>query len=76
MSAATAYQLVRTRPRPAASKRPRLDAEQPAVVDHPGGPLLVTAGPGSGKTMTLVEAVVARVARGGANPAHDTRFGS
>lgn len=47
---------------------PLLDAAQRAVVDHPGGPLLVLAGPGTGKTTTLVEAVAARVARG-ADPA-------
>ncbi len=34
------------------------------MVDHPGGPLLVLAAPGTGKTTTLVEAVAARVARG------------
>jgi superfamily I DNA/RNA helicase/RecB family exonuclease len=34
------------------------------VVDHPGGPLLVLAGPGTGKTTTLVESVAARVNRG------------
>jgi superfamily I DNA/RNA helicase/RecB family exonuclease len=34
------------------------------VVDHPGGPLLVLAGPGTGKTTTLVEAVARRVAAG------------
>ncbi|GAA3476627.1 ATP-dependent DNA helicase [Streptomyces yanii] len=44
---------------------PVLDAAQQTVVDHPGGPLLVLAGPGTGKTTTLVEAVAARVARGG-----------
>jgi superfamily I DNA/RNA helicase/RecB family exonuclease len=43
---------------------PVLDASQQAVVDHPGGPLLVLAGPGTGKTTTMVEAIVARVARG------------
>jgi superfamily I DNA/RNA helicase/RecB family exonuclease len=43
---------------------PRLDDAQRAVVEHPGGPLLVLAGPGTGKTTTLVEAVAARVARG------------
>jgi superfamily I DNA/RNA helicase/RecB family exonuclease len=43
---------------------PRLDEAQRAVVEHPGGPLLVLAGPGTGKTTTLVEAVAARVARG------------
>jgi superfamily I DNA/RNA helicase/RecB family exonuclease len=41
-----------------------LDADQQAVVDHRGGPLLVLAGPGTGKTTTLVEAVVARVRDG------------
>lgn len=38
-----------------------LDEHQQAVVDHRGGPLLVLAGPGTGKTTTLVEAVAARV---------------
>nr|WP_203709560.1 ATP-dependent DNA helicase [Streptomyces anulatus] len=45
-----------------------MDAGQRAVVDHPGGPLLVLAGPGTGKTTTLVESVAARVNRG-ADPA-------
>ncbi|GGS17036.1 helicase UvrD [Streptomyces rubiginosohelvolus] len=44
---------------------PLLDAGQRAVVDHAGGPLLVLAGPGTGKTTTLVESVAARVNRGG-----------
>lgn len=44
---------------------PHLDASQRSVVDHPGGPLLVLAGPGTGKTTTLVESVAERVARGG-----------
>ncbi|MFI5802374.1 ATP-dependent helicase [Streptomyces sp. NPDC051561] len=43
---------------------PLLDAHQRAVVDHPHGPLLVLAGPGTGKTTTLVEAVAARIAAG------------
>ncbi|WP_436842927.1 UvrD-helicase domain-containing protein [Streptomyces venezuelae] len=43
---------------------PRMDAGQRRVVDHKGGPLLVLAGPGTGKTTTLVESVAARVARG------------
>jgi superfamily I DNA/RNA helicase/RecB family exonuclease len=34
------------------------------VVDHASGPLLVLAGPGTGKTTTLVESVAARIARG------------
>ncbi|MFI2430829.1 ATP-dependent helicase [Streptomyces sp. NPDC018693] len=58
-----AYRLVRTPPTPV--DPPRLDAAQHAVVDHRTGPLLVLAGPGTGKTTTLVESVAARVARGG-----------
>ncbi len=47
---------------------PDLDASQRQVVDHPGGPLLVLAGPGTGKTTTLVEAVVHRVEQQGLSP--------
>ena len=47
---------------------PELDADQRSVVDHPGGPLLVLAGPGTGKTTTLVEAIVDRVEHRGAAP--------
>jgi superfamily I DNA/RNA helicase/RecB family exonuclease len=47
---------------------PVLDATQRAVVDHPGGPLLVLAGPGTGKTTTLVECVVDRIERRGVAP--------
>ncbi|UNT01193.1 ATP-dependent helicase [Streptomyces tubbatahanensis] len=43
---------------------PASDAAQRAVVDHRGGPLLVLAGPGTGKTTTLVEAVARRVCEG------------
>ncbi|MFE2418380.1 ATP-dependent helicase [Streptomyces hokutonensis] len=58
-----AYRLVRTPPtRPVP---PHLDAPQRSVVDHEAGPLLVLAGPGTGKTTTLVESVAARIARGG-----------
>ncbi|MFE6892806.1 ATP-dependent helicase [Streptomyces sp. NPDC057694] len=57
-----AYRLVRTPPAPV--DPPRLDARQRAVVDHARGPLLVLAGPGTGKTTTLVEAVAARIAEG------------
>ncbi|MDG4536018.1 ATP-dependent DNA helicase [Streptomyces sp. AV19] len=42
----------------------RLDAAQRAVVEHGHGPLLVLAGPGTGKTTTLVESVAERVRRG------------
>ncbi|WP_190090030.1 ATP-dependent helicase [Streptomyces melanogenes] len=59
---AGAYRLVRTPLRPV--DPPLLDARQRAVVDHGRGPLLVLAGPGTGKTTTLVEAVAARVAAG------------
>lgn len=61
-----AYRLVRTGPERV--DPPVLDAAQRAVVDHAGGPLLVLAGPGTGKTTTLVEAVTARV-EAGADPA-------
>ncbi|WP_374936876.1 UvrD-helicase domain-containing protein [Streptomyces sp. Ru73] len=57
-----AYRLVRTRPE--AVRPPALDARQRAVVDHEDGPLLVLAGPGTGKTTTLVEAVTRRVREG------------
>ncbi|MGH3123980.1 MAG: UvrD-helicase domain-containing protein, partial [Streptosporangiaceae bacterium] len=67
-SRAPAYRLVR-RPPPggpggaaggagagagAAGGAPRLDQAQQQVVDHAGGPLLVLAGPGTGKTTTIV----------------------
>jgi superfamily I DNA/RNA helicase/RecB family exonuclease len=63
---APVYRLERTAPAPA--EAPALDAAQQRVVDHPGGPLLVLAGPGTGKTTTLVEAVVDRVERRGTEP--------
>jgi superfamily I DNA/RNA helicase/RecB family exonuclease len=56
------YRLVRpARPNVAP---PRLDDAQRRAVDHSGGPLLVLAGPGTGKTTTLVETAVARVRAG------------
>ncbi|MFE6551934.1 ATP-dependent helicase [Streptomyces sp. NPDC057746] len=58
-----AYRLVRTPP--VRVDPPLLDAAQRTVVDHGAGPLLVLAGPGTGKTTTLVESVAARIARGG-----------
>ena len=50
---------------------PLLDAAQRRVVDHaPGsGPLVVLGAPGTGRTTALVEALVARVERDGAEPA-------
>jgi superfamily I DNA/RNA helicase/RecB family exonuclease len=65
-SSAPAYRLVR-RPLPAASA-PRLDEAQQRVVDHAGGPLLVLAGPGTGKTTTIVAAVADRIERRGIDP--------
>src|SRR5580693_7011530 len=61
------YRLVRQpvpRPRP-----PVLDAAQQQVVAHAGGPLLVLAGPGTGKTTTIVEAAVERISGRGIDPA-------
>ncbi|MER7704884.1 ATP-dependent DNA helicase [Kitasatospora sp. NPDC097605] len=59
------YRLVRSPLVPPAP--PELDAYQRAVVEHAGGPLLVLAGPGTGKTTTLVEAVARRI-EDGADP--------
>lgn len=61
----TTYQLVRPVD---GAPPPQLDEFQQAVVDHPGGPLLVLAGPGTGKTTTLVEAIVERVEGRGVAP--------
>src|SRR5580658_1571217 len=63
---APAYRLVR-RPLPSAAV-PRLDEAQQRVVDHPGGPLLVLAGPGTGKTATIVATVADRIERRGLDP--------
>ena len=56
------FRLVRTPP--PASVPPELDADQLRVVEHDRGVLRVLAGPGTGKTTTLVEAAVRRVQRG------------
>ncbi|WP_226900595.1 ATP-dependent helicase [Nonomuraea phyllanthi] len=45
-----------------------LDEHQRAVVAHGSGPLLVLAGPGTGKTTTIVESVVDRIERRGVDP--------
>jgi superfamily I DNA/RNA helicase/RecB family exonuclease len=60
------YRLLR--PRAEALSATVLDADQRRVVEHPGGPLLVLAGPGTGKTTTLVEAIVERIEGRGADP--------
>jgi superfamily I DNA/RNA helicase/RecB family exonuclease len=65
------YRLLRQRaevPGSEVSGAIELDAEQRRVVDHEGGPLLVLAGPGTGKTTTLVEAIVERIEARGADP--------
>ena len=63
---APAYRLVR-RSLPS-SAVPHLDEAQQRVVDHPGGPLLVLAGPGTGKTATIVATVADRIERRGLDP--------
>jgi superfamily I DNA/RNA helicase/RecB family exonuclease len=61
-----AYRLVR---RPVtAAEPPVLDRAQAQVVGHSGGPLLVLAGPGTGKTTAIVETVVDRIAGRGLDP--------
>jgi superfamily I DNA/RNA helicase/RecB family exonuclease len=60
------YRLVReTGPLP---DPPGLDTAQRRVIEHEGGPLLVLAGPGTGKTTTIVESVVHRVTSRGLDP--------
>jgi len=61
------YRLVR-QPAGRAADPPRLDHAQQRVVSHPGGPLLVLAGPGTGKTTAIVEAVVERINNRGIEP--------
>ena len=65
MTTTPTYRLVR---RDVAVTPPTLDEHQQRVVDHEGGPLLVLAGPGTGKTTTLVEAIADRIENRGANP--------
>ncbi|RCV50526.1 ATP-dependent helicase [Marinitenerispora sediminis] len=60
------YRLVRRVRR--AAPAPELDENQRRVVAHEGGPMLVLAGPGTGKTTTVVEAVVDRIERRGVDP--------
>jgi superfamily I DNA/RNA helicase/RecB family exonuclease len=58
------YRLDRSAPARWPARPAALDDAQRAVVEHRGGPLLVLAGPGTGKTTTLVEAVARRVEAG------------
>ena len=61
------YRLVR---HPAAiGARLQLDDAQQQVVRHSGGPLLVLAGPGTGKTATIVETVAHRIEARQVDPA-------
>lgn len=68
MTAAPSTVRYHLAPPPAAAPPPELDEHQQRVVDHAGGPLLVLAGPGTGKTTTMVEAIVDRIERRGADP--------
>jgi superfamily I DNA/RNA helicase/RecB family exonuclease len=62
------YRLVRRELALTPSAPPALDEAQQRVVDHKGGPLLVLAGPGTGKTTTIVAAVAERIERRGTDP--------
>jgi superfamily I DNA/RNA helicase len=63
VSEATEFRLVRAAVQPPAA--PLLDPAQQRIVAHDKGVLRVLAGPGTGKTTTLVESVVDRVANRG-----------
>ena len=62
----TNYRL--TYPSGGKAAAPVLDTFQQSVVDHASGPLLVLAGPGTGKTTTLVETIVDRIENRGVAP--------
>jgi superfamily I DNA/RNA helicase/RecB family exonuclease len=62
------YRLVRRELALTPPAPPVLDEAQQRVVDHKGGPLLVLAGPGTGKTTTIVSAVAERIERRGIDP--------
>ena len=68
MTAAPSTVRYHLAPPRAVVRPPALDEHQQRVVDHPGGPLLVLAGPGTGKTTTMVEAIVDRIEGRGADP--------
>ena len=70
-AAVSGYRLVRAAASAdldAVARLPALDEAQRRVVDHRGGPLLVLAGPGTGKTTTIVAAVADRIERRGIDP--------
>ena len=57
------------RPQPRADELLRdLSAEQREAVTAPGGPLLIVAGPGSGKTRVLAHRIAYAIAVGRARP--------
>src|SRR6201989_3704167 len=62
------YRLVRRELAPTPPAPSTLDEAQRRVIDHKGGPLLVLAGPGTGKTTTIVAAVAERIERRGVDP--------
>src|ERR1700749_4437523 len=62
------YRLVRRELSLTPPAPPALDGAQQRGVDHKGGPLLVLAGPGTGKTTTIVAAVAERIERRGIDP--------
>src|SRR3954453_1058100 len=66
MPEATTYHLVS--PPHLRTEPVDLDDDQRRVVGHEGGPLLALAGPGTGKTPPLVEAIADRIERRGADP--------
>ena len=47
-----------------------LDPDQRVAAAHPGGPLLIIAGPGTGKTRTLTHRIAHLVAGRGVEPEH------
>ena len=53
-----------TPPAPPPPASAALDPEQRAIVTHEGGPLIVVAGPGAGKTRVLTHAIAHRIGRG------------
>ena len=62
------YRLVRDELAALPAATAALDDAQQRVVDHKGGPLLVLAGPGTGKTTAIVAAVAERIERRGIDP--------